>query len=116
MAATLKKRDTFRWTVEHLVQIVSGVPEFMKFDAVFRAVPQTRVVEIMGLAKKGELKDDAFLAEVLVGWADLDDEAGKPLEFTPENLAQLREAYPGIVGSITRAFTESVMGGAARKN
>ena len=115
MAFAIKKRDSYRWTVEHVIGKIKGKQELMSFDAEFKALPQARLDEMMTLAQVGKLSNGTLLDEVLVGWHDLSrDEA----EFTygKTNLDMLAELYPGILGSIVRAYMDSIVGAAATKN
>ena len=115
----IQKRDTYPWTVEHVVAVVQGKPELMKFDAEFKALPSSRATEILGALQTGKMKDPEFLAEVLSGWHGLGDGRtadGQEFKFDQTNLELLIELYPGIVGSFTQAWMESISGAAARKN
>jgi hypothetical protein len=120
MGFSIRKRATYRWTVEHVVEKREGRPVTISFDAEFKALGQARVTELLKLAATLQIDDDTFLGEVLVGWHDGKDErTGEAREFpySQENLVELREAYPGIVTSFSRAWTDSILGGgAARKN
>jgi len=120
MGFSIKKRESYRWTIEHVIEKREGRSVTISFDAEFKALGQARVNELLKLASTLQIDDDAFLTEILVGWHDAKDErTGEAREFpySSENLAELREAYPGIVTSLSRAWTDSVLGGgAARKN
>jgi hypothetical protein len=117
---TIKKRESYRWPVEHVIAISAGKPEKISFDAEFRALGQARISELLKLAAVMEIKDEAFLDEILAGWHDLKDGRNgeeTPFPFSKQNLSELQELYPGITASFSRSWTESVLGGnAARKN
>lgn len=125
MPYTIRKRDTYRWPVRHVVEIVKGREVEMAFDGVFKAIPTKRVNELLVACAKGDMEDGAFLDEVFAGWDDLELEpepvvhasapppAKLPFEYDAANLQLLIETYPGITGSIAAAWTESVVGGAA---
>lgn len=120
MAFTIRKRESYRWTVEHALQKVGGKPDVITFDAEFKALPQKRIEELMARARVGEADDEAFFTEILVGWHGLEDGRGEQSEafpYSPENRRLLLDLYPGIASSFSRAWVESVIGGgAARKN
>lgn len=110
MGFTVKERKSYRWTVEHVVGQRGGKPDVMSFDAEFRALTQAAVQELMKRVRAGEVKDPEFLDQILVGWHGLSDARGQnEAEFTFDktNLDTLLELYPGITGSITRAFMDS---------
>jgi len=111
----IQERKTYPWTVEHVVAVVAGKPELMKFDAEFKALPQSRIEEMMKLAQADKLNNDSFLTEVLVGWHGLVGEDGAEFVYDKTNLDKMTQLYPGVVGSIVRAYMESIIG-AARKN
>jgi len=115
MAFAIKKRDSYPWTVEHVIAKRKGEPQLMSFDAEFKALPQQRLDEMMKLAQVGKLNNGTLLDEVLVGWHDLTGEDGAEFTFDRTNLDKLAELYPGILGSLVRAFMDSIVG-AARKN
>lgn len=110
MSFTIKKRESYAWTVEHVISRSDGKPELMRFDAEFKALPQSKVKEISGRLSKSDLKDDTFLAEVLAGWHGLQNEDGEVFEFSEQNLRSLIELFPGLVGSFTSAWFESILG------
>lgn len=117
MAFTIKKRESYRWTVEHVLEKRQGKHEVMAFDVEFKAMPQSRIEKLLEQARDLKINDLDFMAEVLVGWHGLDDESGSAFAYSRAHLEHLLEQYPGIAASFSRAWTESVLGGAAaRKN
>lgn len=117
MAFTIKKRESYRWTVEHVIEKRQGKNEVMSFDAEFKALPQSRIEKLLEQARDLKIDDLDFMGEVLIGWHGLDDESGNAYAFTRANLEHLLDTYPGIAASFSRAWTDSVLGGAAaRKN
>jgi hypothetical protein len=115
VAFTVKKRDSYRWTVEHTIAVRAGKPEVMTFDAEFKALGKKAIEDLMERARKGAVQDGEMLDQTLLEIHDLVDENSKP--YTKADLEALCEVYPGLLGSIAEAWTRSVVGGAAaRKN
>lgn len=125
MAFAIKKRDSYRWTVEHIIGKTDGKPDVMRFDVEFKAVSRTEYQALAArLTGPSKMSDEQFTDEVLRGWHGLDGEDGAEFAFDKTNVAKLLELYPGIAGSIMSGFMDSVSGGfagallsqAARKN
>jgi len=117
MAFVIKKRESYRWTIEHALEKRQGKIEVMSFDAEFKALPTSRIEVLLQQARDMKIDDMAFLGEILVAWHGLRAEDGAEFAYSAENLKQLLEDFPGITASLSRAWTESVLGGtAARKN
>lgn len=96
-----------------------GKPNVMRFDAEFKALRTPQVGELLERLRAGGMKDQEFLREILVGWHGLGDgREGEVTElaYDQTNLELLIELYPGLVGSITQAYMDSVSGATARKN
>lgn len=113
MAHVVKKRDTYRWTVDHVIEVRAGKQEVMSFDAEFKALPKSKIEDLMKqaqLAARGEsaLKDDAFIGEVLHELHGIVREDNTP--FRKADLDELVEIFPGLLTSLGRAWTESVLG------
>ena len=111
----IKKRESYAWTVEHVLSVRAGKPELLKFDVEFKALPKKRVVEIMTGLASGKFDDEAFIGEIMVGWHDMKREDETPWEFSVAAVLELCEMYPSMTSSITNAWTQSILG-AARKN
>jgi hypothetical protein len=117
MAFVIKKRQSYRWTVEHALQVKQGKTELMVFDAEFKALPQSTIEKLLEQAREMKTGDVEMLTEILVGWHGLKSEDGSTFEYNEDNLKQLLEEFPGLAGSFSRAWSESVLGQvAARKN
>lgn len=60
----------------------------------------------------------ALEIEIVTGWRGVEDESGKPVEFSGENLMKLLEAYPGlalhVMSHVTLEFSR--LDGQAEKN
>ncbi len=117
MAFTIKKRESYCWTVEHAIEKREGKTELMVFDAEFRALPSSRIDALLQRARDAQVNDVAFLDEILIGWHGLRAEDGTEFAHSEEHLRQLLEVFPGITAALMRAWVDSVVGGgAARKN
>ena len=123
MAFVLKQSASYTWPVPLLIPVDGGRREKHSFDAEFKRLPQTRIDEIIRLARaidagKGELEDEQVMAkipcEILIGWSGISDDTGKEVPFSESALGQLLE-IPTIAGQIVKAWFES-MEVAKRKN
>jgi len=114
---TIKKRESYRWSVRHEVAQRAGKPEYLEFDVEFKALPLAKVNELIARSAIGELGNQAFVEETMVGWHDMQrDGDAAPWAFSVAAVLELCEQYPGMPRSIVVAWTDSVSGGAARKN
>lgn len=109
MPFSIKKRDSYRWTVEHVLSLKNGKPdEVMTLDVEFKALSAKEAGAALDVCRT-DAKE--FFKLVLVGWHD----APEGWEFSLEKFEELLEAYPGMSGAFMRAYLES-NGAAARKN
>ena len=111
MAFKIEKRESYRWTVEHVLSKKNGVPdEMLKFDVEFKALTSKEAGAAIELARTQPM--EAF-ERILVGWHD----APEGWDFSMKKLEELFEFYPGISGAFLLAYMESIWGqAAARKN
>ena len=111
MAFKIEKRESYRWTVEHVLSKKNGAPdEVLKFDVEFKALPAKEAGAAVELARTQPI--EAF-ERILVGWHD----APEGWDFSMKKLEELFEFYPGISGAFLLAYMESIWGQtAARKN
>jgi hypothetical protein len=100
MAFVRKKVKTFKWPVKVEEPADGGVFETSTFDAVFKRVPTSELKE------KGEFE---LLSQVVYGWEGIEDEDGKPVKFSQENLKEFSEDTCFVRG-ITNAYIESIAG------
>ncbi len=116
MAFVLKQSASYTWPVPLLIPVDGGRREKHSFDAEFKRLPQTRIDEIIRLARmieagKGEPEDEQTMAriprELLIGWAGITDDAGKDVPFSESALDQLLE-IPTIAGQIIKAWFNSM--------
>jgi hypothetical protein len=116
MAFVLKQSASYTWPVPLLIPVDGGRREKHSFDAEFKRLPQTRIDEIIRLARmieagKGEPEDEQTMAriprELLIGWTGITDDAGKDVPFSESALDQLLE-IPTIAGQIIKAWFSSM--------
>jgi len=115
MAFVLKQSASYTWPVPLLIPVDGGRREKHSFDAEFKRLPQSRINEIIKLARALELgrgddeslDDKTAAREVLIGWAGITDDSGKDVPFSEAALDQLLE-IPTIAGQIIRAWFNSM--------
>jgi len=115
MAFVLKQSATYTWPVPLLIPVDGGRREKHSFDAEFRRLPQSRINEIIKLARALELgrADDEVLddksaaREILAGWSGITDDDGNDIPFSQAALDQLLE-IPTIAGQIIKAWFTSM--------
>jgi hypothetical protein len=109
--SVIKKRESYRWTVEHVAAMRNGEPELFTFDAEFKALTKTAVDQVLAKAAARKLSDEEFLGGIVAGWHDMKREDGSPWEYSPEAVRELEDLYSGVGASICRAWVASVKGG-----
>ena len=116
MAFVLKQSNTYTWPVALVLPVDGGRRDKHTFDGEFKRLPQTRINQIVRLARaseRGRLNDDEELLdqdaakELLAGWSGVVDDDGKEIPFSDSALAQLLE-IPTVAGQIVRAWFESI--------
>ncbi len=89
---------------------------YEEFEAEFKRLPQSRIIEIQKLAKKvangdaenAEISDVSIADEVVVGWEGIVDGDGEPLPFTRRTKEQLLE-LPMMAGTLIEAYFNSLV-------
>lgn len=123
MAFKLQQSATYVWPVKIVLPIDGGKRLTETFDATFRRLPQSRINEIIKLARlqeRGRLDEDQELEdqdaarEIMTGWDGVEDDDGKPIPFSEAALKQLLE-IPTVAGQIVKAWFGS-LAEAKRKN
>lgn len=105
-----------------LIDTVTGLPSGIVFivkgtdSKAYKQAKAKKLREALERARKGEElseSDDAvhefgsvLLAACTVGWKNLDDEAGNPIEFSPTKAKELYDTYPMIREQIDRAIAD----------
>lgn len=115
MAFVLKQSPTYKWPIPLVLPTDGGRREKHTFDGEFRRLPQSRINEVIRLARlqeRGklddeELQDGDLAREVLAGWSGVTDDDAKEIPFSEAALAQLLE-IPTVAGQIVRAWFESI--------
>ncbi len=115
MSFVLKQTASYTWPVPLLIPVDGGRREKYSFDAEFKRLPQSRINEIIKLARAlevgradDEMLDDKTAArEILIGWSGITDDNGKDVPFSESALDQLLE-IPTVAGQIIRAWFNSM--------
>ena len=115
MFKLLKTLPALPGQVEIKMQVAPGVTESQHVLLLFRQLPEQEHVELVKRIEAGGVYDLDIAEKVVVGWVDVGDEDGKPVEFTPENFAALL-AIPGASAPIVRQYFELRSGTAEEKN
>jgi hypothetical protein len=115
MAFVLKQSASYTWPVPLLIPVDGGRREKFSFDAEFKRLPQSRINEIIKLARALEigrsddetLDDKTAVKEILIGWSGVTDDSAKEIPFSEAALEQLLE-LPTIAGQIVTAWFKSM--------
>lgn len=116
MAFVLKQKPTYLWPVPLEIPVDGGRKEKATFDGEFRRLPQSRINEIIKLAKAmefgrnsedEELDDKTAAKEILAGWSGVVDDDGNEIPYSDSSLNQLLE-IPTVGAQIIRAWFESM--------
>jgi hypothetical protein len=115
MAFVLKQSTSYTWPIPLVIPVDGGRKETHTFDGEFRRLPQSRINELLTLARNVELgkadpdemEDIQTAKEMLIGWSGVLDDAGKEVPFSDLALSQLLD-LPGIAGQIVKAFFKSI--------
>jgi hypothetical protein len=115
MAFVLQQSPTYSWPVRILIP-TDGRREQFTFTARFNRLKQSRIKELVAISQSEDesISDLQLLGEILGGWDDVMDDAGKPVAFSKVALEQMAE-LPTVAGQIATAYFESLTE-AKRKN
>jgi len=83
------------------------------FTAIFKRLSQSELDEMSAAVAAGTVKDSEVIAKVMVGWEDVADESGTPLEFNDQNLAALMDLHP-VRPTTVKAYYDSISGAKAK--
>lgn len=115
MSFVLDLSDTYTWPVTLYIP-VAGRKEKHTFDGEFRRLPQTRINEIVRLARRMEMRlaedgeelvDQDAAREVLAGWSGVVDKDGKEIPFSDKQLGRMLE-LPRVAAQIVLAWFDSI--------
>ncbi len=93
--------------------IGGGKTQKFTFDAEFRRLTQSELKDIQAQASSGEITDERFAREVMIGWRGVQDEAGTELPFSEGNCDMLLNIFP-VLPSVVKAFYASLSGAAVK--
>lgn len=123
MSFVLQQSGSYSWPITIILPVDGGRREKHTFDGEFKRLPQSRINEIIKVARAmelgrvpedEELNDQGAAQEILVGWSGIHDFDGNEIPFTEKALAELLE-IPTIASQIVKAWFESIEVG-KRKN
>lgn len=63
------------------------------FKAKFLIPSQTEINDLIGPDAEN-VNDEKIIEKVLLGWDEMEDDKGDPLDFTPQNVAEIMEEFP----------------------
>ncbi|NOV29164.1 hypothetical protein [Methylomonas sp. ZR1] len=116
--------DEIKWPVKVPFVDGSGKTQQKTFIAFFPRLPQSEIDEIVKRARVTEeadsqsgddkLTDDELAKKILIGWDEVTDDQGQPVEFSPAMRDKLLEIFP-VRPSVISAWFESISG-QKRKN
>jgi len=116
MSFVLQQSESYSWPITIILPVDGGRREKHTFDGEFKRLPQSRINEIIKLARAmelgrisddEELNDQGAAQEVLVGWSGIQDFDGNEIPFTEKALAELLE-IPTLASQIVKAWFESI--------
>jgi hypothetical protein len=115
MAFVLKQSTSYKWPIKLIIPTDGGRQETHTFDGEFKRLPQSRLNEVMKLARDvergradaDEVEDQGLARELLIGWSGVVDDAGKEIPFSESAMTQLVE-IPMVAGQVIKHFFESI--------
>lgn len=110
----ISQKSTYTWPVSVEFPGDGGKTEKQTFDAEFKRMTQTRINEIRGLIERNEITDTELAAEVLTGWAGVNDASGDAVPFSESARTQLLD-IPLVAAAVVMAWLGSLTG-VKRKN
>ena len=110
----LSQSDSYTWPVTVEFPIDGGRFDKQSFDAEFRRLAQARIREIWDLIQAGDLNDDELCAEVLTGWAGIQDGKGSEVPYSEKAKADLLNV-PLVAAAVVSSWLDSLSKG-KRKN
>lgn len=106
------KNNEVEWPVKVKVPLDGGNTEEKTFTARLRLLSEDDMAELD--ASRDVASQHDKMSRFIVGWADIEDEHGEPLPYSPDN-ARALFTQPNVAAAIKRALIEASTGG-PRKN
>lgn len=110
----LNQAPTYLWPVKVELPVSGGKHEKHTFDAEFRRLSQSRMVEIGKAIDAGTTSDIELAREVLAGWKGIVGADGQDIPYSEAARDALLDV-PLVAAAVVMAFFESAAG-AKRKN
>ncbi|MDQ7002660.1 MAG: hypothetical protein Q9N02_08270 [Ghiorsea sp.] len=105
---------TYQYPVEIKLLDEKGKEKTMGFKAEFKRLAQDDIEDVLRRIDEKDINDRELVSMVLIGWQGIQDEAGKELDFTPENMDAVLNIHP-VQARVAEAWFAS-LAGAQRKN
>lgn len=105
----LKKVVTYFWPVKFEVPQSGGTHKKETLNIEFKRIPQSEIKKLLEGEADKPATDVEFSKAVVVGWKDVQDEDGSPIEFSSESLQQILEV-PMVAKSVVSSYLESIAG------
>lgn len=125
MAFILKpKAESFFYGISLPIVNENGTSQIQKFEFKFKRISRSKINELQKAQDEvanGEFEIDSlerdvdYVMEIADGWRYVQDENGKDLPYTRENVYALLDAYPNAAGEIVKTFFECTIGGGAKR-
>lgn len=109
----LSQSKSYAWPVTVSLPASGGRFEKHSFDAEFKRIPQTRILEIGKQIKAGETSDVDLCRELLVGWKGIQDPNGEEMPFSESARDMLLDVHL-VAAAIVEAFFNSIAGAKAK--
>lgn len=112
MPFIMKKGSNYFWPVKHksASSESTGKQDTQTFDAEFKRLANSRLKELL---RDDKVTDEAFCAEVLIGWRGIQNADKLEVPFSESAREELLEE-PGMAKAISIAYLESVAGEKAK--
>jgi hypothetical protein len=115
MTFVLKQSTSYTWPIKLVIPVDGGRKETHTFDGVFKRLPQSRIDEVLSLARDvergraeaDEVEDQSLAREILIGWSGVVDDDGEDVPFSESSMKQLLE-IPTVAGQVIKQFFESI--------
>lgn len=109
----LDASDAYWYPVTVELPVDGGKFAKSTFDAQFKRLSRTEVMELMRQIRDNETTDIQVACEVLLGWRGVCDRDGSEIPFSERAREQLLDVHP-VCPAVIQAWAESLRGGKAK--
>lgn len=110
----IAKSPTFKWPVT-LKLPVDNVIEESTFTAEYKRLPTSEYTEMFKQWTEGKVDARDVCRKVVVGWSDIVDGQGAPVNFSTATLEALLEV-PNVAPQLMSQFVDATLGKSKEKN